>query len=309
MALKLPRKSFAWLTPFVLLIFAVSALAQSEKPVSPAEQLVKLNVIVTDRSDRAVEDVRKEDLQLLEDGAAQIITYFGRDERPVTCGFVIDASGSVRRILPELIDSAKLAAAGLRDRDEGFVARFVDTFQIKQEMTTDREAITDTLDDIYVQGGQTAFLDAVEKSLQYLEDNQSGDANSRRQILVLVTDGEDRGKTKDSKTILTRVRQSKVQIFVLALTKVSSLQSSAKKAVGLLNDFAEQSGGRAFFPESSSALPDAAREIARDLHTQFVVGYAAGNKSMTERRIQAKWIGRGDQGNRKVITRPIVIGK
>jgi Ca-activated chloride channel family protein len=294
---------------FVLLIFAVSALAQSEKPISPAEQLVKLNVIVADRSDRAVEDVRKEDLQVLEDGAAQIISHFGRDERPVTCGFVIDASGSVRRILPDLIDSAKLTAAGLRDGDESFVARFVDTFQIKQEMTADREAITDTLDDIYVQGGQTAFLDAVEKSLQYLEDNQSGDANSRRQILVLVTDGEDRDKTKDSKAILTRVRQSNVQVFVLALTKFSGLQSSGKRAVELLNNLAEQSGGRAFFPETTSGLPDAAREIARDLHTQFVIGYPAANKSITERRIQAKWIGRSDQGNRKVITRPIVIGK
>jgi Ca-activated chloride channel homolog len=303
-----PRKHFSQITFFGFLIFVVSALAQSEKPAVPAESLAKINVIVTDRAERAVDDVRKEDLQVTEDGAGQAISYFARDERPITCGLVIDASGSVRRILGQLIDSAKLAAAGLREGDEGFVARFVDRdiFQIKQELTSDLESVADTLDDVYVEGGQTAVHDALDKTLKYFEENQSGQPNSRRQILVLITDGEDRGsRIKDSKEVLARLRQSNVQVFVLGLTKFSGLQSSGKKAIALLEDMADQSGGRAFFPDSPSGLPNAAREIARNLHLQFVVGYAS-NKSMGERRIQAKWIGRSDQGNRKVITKPLV---
>jgi Ca-activated chloride channel homolog len=306
----LPREPFAQLTIFILLILAVSVFAQSEKPSGPAEQLVKINVIVTDRADHVVEDVRKEDLQVVEDGAAQTIAYFARDDRPVTCGFVIDASGSVRRILFQLIESAKLAAAGLRAGDEGFVARFVDrdNFQIKEELTTDREAIIDSLDGIYVEGGQTAVHDAIDKALKYLEDNQSGEPNSRRQILILVTDGEDRGsRMKESKELLARLRQTNVQVFVLALTKFSGLQSSGKKAVDLLGNIADQSGGRALFPETPGGLPEAAREIARNLHGQFVVGYSSG-KSIGERRIQAKWIG-GDQSNRRVITKPVVSPK
>ena len=305
----LARKPFTQLTIVLFLIFAVTALAHNEKPAAPAEQLVKVNVIVTDRTDRAVEDVHKEDLQVTEDGSGQTISSFARDERPVTCGFLIDASGSVRRILFQLIDSAKLAAAGLRDGDEGFVARFVDrdNFQIKQELTNDREVIADALDDIYVEGGQTAVHDAVDHALKYMENNQSGEPNSRRQILILVTDGEDRAsRIKDSKEILARLRQTNVQVFVLALTKFSGLQSSAKKAINLLSDMAEQSGGQAFFPDTAGGLPNAAREIARELHMQFVIGYASGNKSMGERRIQAKWIGRSEQGNRKVITKPVI---
>ena len=313
MTLKLlPRKPFAQITIFILLILAVSVFAQSEKPSGPAEQLAKINVIVTDRADHVVEDVRKEDLQVVEDGAAQTIAYFARDDRPVTCGFVIDASGSVRRILFQLIDSAKLAAAGLREGDEAFVARFVDrdNFQIKEELTADREAIMDSLDGIYVEGGQTAVHDALDKALKYLEDNQSGGPNSRRQILILVTDGEDRGsRIKESKEVLARLRQTNVQVFVLALTKFSGLQSSGKKAVDLLDSIAQESGGRAFFPETVAGLPEAGREIARNLHGQFVVGYSSANKSIGERRIQAKWIGRGDQPNRKVITKPVVSPK
>lgn len=269
-----------------------------------------MNVLVTDRADRAVDDVRTEDLQLIENGTTQKLTHFARDERPITCGFLIDASGSVRRILNYLIDSAKLAAEGLKPGDEAFVARFVgpEMFQIKEPMTTDRESIADALDDIYVEGGQTAVHDAIDKALKYLEENRTGDANSRRSVLVLVTDGEDRAsKIKDAKEILARARQSNVQIFVLGLTKFSGLQSSGSKATALLNGLAEQTGGRAFFPEAASNLPDGARELARELHTQFTVGYPANDNSpAVERRIQVKWVGQNEAGKRKVIARPVI---
>ncbi|HEY6045661.1 MAG TPA: hypothetical protein VIU65_03605, partial [Pyrinomonadaceae bacterium] len=82
---QIPRQPFCQLTFLGFLIFVVSALAQGEKPV-PAETLARINVTVTDRADRAVEDVRKDDLQVTEDGAPQTIAYFERDERPITCG-------------------------------------------------------------------------------------------------------------------------------------------------------------------------------------------------------------------------------
>lgn len=293
--------------PAVLLVVLVISTSTGFAQPDNADRIVKLNVIVTDRADRAVDDVRQEDLQLTENGLARTLTHFGRDERPLTVGFVIDASGSVRRILNYLIDSAKLAADGLKPGDEAFVARFVgaEMFQIKEPMTTDRESIADALDDIYVEGGQTAVHDAIDKALNYLEENRSGDAKERRSVLVLVTDGEDRAsKLKDGKAILARARQSDVQIFVLGLTKFSGLQSSGSKATSLLNGLSEQSGGRAFFPESASGLPDAARELARELHMQFRIGYAADDKNPSvDRRVQLKWIGQND-GKRKVIARP-----
>lgn len=298
---------------FLLAIIFVSVsavFAQAAPPAPSSETLIKFNVIVTDRLDRAVDDVRKEDLQVTENGAARTLTHFARDERPLTVGFVIDASGSVRRILNYLIDSAKLAAEGLKPGDEAFVARFVgpETFQIKEPMTTDRGSIEDALDDIYVEGGQTAVHDALDKALTYLEEDRSGDAKTRRSVLVLVTDGEDRAsKIKDAKAILARARQSDVQIFVLGLTKFSGLQSSGSKAMSLLSGLSEQSGGHAFFPVSASGLPEAAREVARELHTQFTVGYVADDKAAgLERRVQVKWVGQNEAGKRKVIVRPVV---
>lgn len=299
------------LSLLAIIVISVSAGFAQAQPAAPsAEKLIQFNVIVTDAQERAADDVRKEDLQVTENGAVRTLTHFARDERPLTVGFVIDASGSVRRILNYLLDSAKIAAEGMKPGDEAFVARFVgaETFQIKEPMTTDHGSISDALDDIYVEGGQTAVHDALDKALTYLEEDRSGDAKTRRSVLVLVTDGEDRAsKIKDAKAILARARKSDVQVFVLGLTKFSGLQSSGSKALSLLNGLAEQSGGRAFFPASASGLPEAAREVARELHTQFTIGYVADDNAVgLERRVQVKWVGQNDAGKRKVIVRPVV---
>ena len=308
-----PRTGFARrpkrLASSLALLFFVP-LVYAQEQTTQTQQLVKVSVIVTDRG-QSIADVRKEDLQMIEDGVPQTVSYFAKDERPITCGLVIDGSGSVRRILMGLIDAAKSVVKGLDARDEGFVARFVgrDNFQIKQEITSDGKSIEDALDDIYVEGGQTALLDAVDNALKYLNEQRPADVNSRRRVLILVTDGEDRGsRLNDSKAMLARLRQSDVQVFVIGLTKFSGLQSSGGKAIDLLNGMAEQTGGRALFPDFDSGLPDVAARIARDLHMQYLIGYSAANRSGAEHKVQVKWIGQ-EQGKRKVIVRPSIWNK
>jgi Ca-activated chloride channel family protein len=302
-------------TAFIALLCLVSTIAiQAQVPAPPpqADQMVRLSVIITDRSGHSVFDVRKEDLQLLVNGTPQTLEYFARDERPLTCGFVIDASGSVRRILPSLLGAAKTIVAGLRPADEAFVARFVgrDNMHFVLGVTSDREAVAAALNDIYVEGGQTAVIDAVDRALKYLDENRATDP-SRRRVLVLISDGEDRAsRMNDPKALFSVLRNGDVQIFVVGLTKFSSLESPAGKAINLLNGMAEQSGGRAFFPESSSDVPDSARAISHDLLAQFVIGYRAGNKSAAqEPKVQVKWVGQAEAGNRKFIVHQSVVTK
>jgi Ca-activated chloride channel homolog len=301
-------------TTFIALLCLVSTFAiQAQTPASsPQAELVRLSVIVTDRSGHSVFDVRKEDLQLLVNGAPQPIEYFARDERPLTCGFVIDASGSIRTILPNLLGTAKAIAAGLRPADEAFVERFVgrDNIHIVREATSDLDDVNAALNDIYVEGGQTAVIDAVDQALKYLNEFRKADP-SRRRVLVLITDGEDRAsRMNDPKALFSVLENSDVQVFVVGLTKFTRLESPASKAIALLNGMAEHSGGRAYFPESSSDLPDSARAISHDLLAQFVIGYRADNKpAKQEPKVQVKWSGQAETGNRKIIFRRSMVTK
>jgi Ca-activated chloride channel family protein len=49
--------------------------------------------------------------------------------------------------------------------------------------------------------------------------------------------------------------------------------------VNLINKLATETGGRAFFPQSLSELPQIANEIVRDLRTQYVIAYNPTNKA------------------------------
>jgi len=49
--------------------------------------------------------------------------------------------------------------------------------------------------------------------------------------------------------------------------------------VALINKLASETGGRAFFPESVSELPQIANEIVRDMRTQYVIAYNPTNKT------------------------------
>jgi len=83
-------------------------------------------------------------------------------------------------------------------------------------------------------------------------------------------------------------------------------KSPREKAVNLINKLATETGGRAFFPDSLSEVPQIANEIVRDLRTQYVLSYNPTNKNPdgTYRAIRVSV----DQGNstekRIALTRP-----
>jgi len=103
--------------------------------------------------------------------------------------------------------------------------------------------------------------------------------------LVVVTDGEDRASYYQESQLIQRLREEDVQIFVIGF--VSELdadkglirKSPREKAVNLINKLASETGGRAFFPQSLSELPQIANEIVRDLRTQYVISYDPTNKA------------------------------
>jgi Ca-activated chloride channel homolog len=49
--------------------------------------------------------------------------------------------------------------------------------------------------------------------------------------------------------------------------------------MNLLNKLATETGGRAFFPQSISEMPEIANAIVRDLRTQYVLSYNPTNKA------------------------------
>ena len=144
----------------------------------------------------------------------------------------------------------------------------------------------DGLENLYVEGGQTAIIDAVYLSAEHVaEYKKGGDNDRRRRALILVTDGEDRNSFYKEPQLFQRLREADVQIYVIGfineLDKDAGFirKSPRDKAVNLINKLATDTGGRAFFPQSISELPGIANAIVRDLRTQYVLSYEPTNKT------------------------------
>ena len=251
-------------------------------------ELVTLNVRVIDRNNRPIGDVRQSEFHVLEDGVPQPIEYFTREEVPISYGLAVDTSGSMRSQLQSVIDAGKTIINTNRKGDEAFLVRFISSDKIEtvQDFTSNQEYLIDGLDSFYVEGGQTAVIDAVYLTADHVAEYKKGDDNDRRRrALIVITDGEDRSSFYSPEKLFARLREADVQIYVIGfvneLDKEGGLirKSPRDKAVNLLNKIASETGGRAFFPQSLSELPQIANEIVRDLRTQYVVAYNPSNKA------------------------------
>ena len=251
-------------------------------------ELVQLHVRVIDRNNRPINNVPQGDFHVYEDGVPQKIEAFTREEVPISYGLAVDTSGSLRSQLQSVIDAGKTIINSNKQGDETFLVRFISSDKIEtvQDFTANKELLTDGLDSFYVEGGQTAIIDAVYLSAEHVSRYRKDDSSDRRRrALIVITDGEDRNSFYKQDQLFSLLREEDVQIFVIGfvneLDKEEGLirKSPREKAVSLIKKLATETGGRAYFPESTADLPKIAEDIIKDLRTQYVIAYNPTNKT------------------------------
>jgi Ca-activated chloride channel family protein len=259
----------------------------SDEIIKVDTELVNLNVRVIDRNNRPINTVQQRDFKIYEDGVPQKIDFFSRAEVPTNYALVIDNSGSLRQQLDKVVEAGKILVNANRPDDETMLIRFVgkEKIEIKQEFTPSKEDLIYELDNLYIEGGQTAIIDAVYLAVENVDEYERSKKfeNSKRRALVLVSDGEDRNSYYNEKQLFELLRESEVQIYVIGfvgdLSKEGGFISKSPqgKAKDFLERIAKETGGKAWFPGSASELPELAREISSELRTQYSIGYIPSN--------------------------------
>jgi Ca-activated chloride channel family protein len=251
--------------------------------------LVNLQVRVIDRFNSPVNSVRQEDFKVYEDGVLQPIFQITREEVPISYGLAVDNSGSMRSQIDKVIEAAKDIVNSNKPGDETFLVRFIDSSKIEtlQDFTPSKQALMDALDSMFIEGGQTAIVDAVYLSSEHVSKYKKSDFDDRRRrALILVTDGEERNSFYNKEQLFSKLREEDVQIFIIGFVNELDKdngglirKSSREEAVNFINRLAKETGGRAFFPNSLSELPSISNEIIRDLRTQYIISYNPTNKN------------------------------
>lgn len=276
--------------------------AGQEETIRVDSDLVSLSVRVTDEQHRPINNLRREDFRILEDGEPQTISFFSTDEAPLSYGLVVCYSGTARAQIAQVIAAGKLMVDGNRPGDETFVARLTSNArpQIQWDFTADRKVLSETLDALSTGTTARTLVDAVYLSVEHVAQNSMssrGEANSdgaaarrrtlRRRALVLITDGEDRHSFYTQEQLFALLRREEVQIYIVGFIgelKTESgggvaVRSRRAQSVAFMNRLAADTGGRVFYPNSAQDLPLVAAEITRDLRTQYTLGYSPTNKA------------------------------
>jgi len=236
--------------------------------------LVQINVTVTDPLNRFVTGLEKEHFRLFEDKTEQVITDFSSEDAPLSIGLVFDTSGSMGSKLQKSRQAAAQFFKTANPEDEFFLVEFNDRPTLVQGFTTDTEDLQNRL--TFTQSkGRTALLDGV-----YLSMNQMKKARNPRKAILIISDGGDNSSRYTESEIKNAVREADVQIYAIGIFEPMSSRGRTPEEMtgpGLLNEIAEQTGGRSFQVENLNELPDIAAKIGIELRNQYVLYYTPKN--------------------------------
>ncbi len=258
--------------------FAVRAQQEAPPLFRTDTRVVVCNTTVVDKSGHLVTDLNRDDFTVFENGVAQKISDFKREDVPVSLGLIIDNSGSMRS-KRAAVEAASLAL--VRDSnpdDEVFIVNFNDEpfldLPNQKNFTNDIREMEEALTRIDSRGG-AAMRDAIRTSIDHLLEN----ANREKKVLVLVTDGVDNASIIPQEKLIKAAQQSGVLIYAVGLLE-EEVRSDAAKAKHELTQLADTTGGEVYFPKDVSEVEPIAHVVAHDIRNQYTIQYTPSNSSM-----------------------------
>jgi Ca-activated chloride channel family protein len=279
------RRNVGWVLVTGLAAF-LAAQAQGPvtprtKPLSPEigkrpsslrvdTRLVLVPVAVCDPMNHPVTGLEKEHFRVFDEKVEQTVTHFAMDDEPVAVGLLFDTSGSMGPKLRRARDAAAAFFATANLDDEFFLVEFADQPRLVVPLTRDTNEIQTQL--TFAQSkGRTALLDALMLSLQEMQRS-----TKKRKALLIISDGGDNSSRYSETEVRNRVRESDVIVYAIGVFEGYGARSRTPEesaGPGLLNELAEQTGGRQF-PADSFELPDIAAKIGIELRNRYVLGFS-----------------------------------
>lgn len=268
----------------------VARPAQPGQSIVSNVRLVDILFSVVNRRQKFVTDLDQADFKVSEDNQLQQIRFFSRQtDLPLRIALLLDTSNSIRERLTFEQDAAVnfLYNVMRPDRDQAFLMTFDAEPEIILDYTNDMDKLRDTIQ-AQRAGGGTALYEAIIKASDKLAKaplTKNADPDVRR-ILVVISDGEDNlsGHTRVD-AIEAAQRAGTVMYPVSTSTEWVSADPSndmqkrmdrkimKNEGDKVLEAFADETGGRAFFPYHVDDVAQSFLDIGTELRSQYSLAY------------------------------------
>ena len=279
---------------------------QDQNERDKATETLKVNVDVVqlffnvkDKKGGLIPSLGKEAFDVLEDGKPQTIKYFTAESNlPLTLGILIDASGSQARVLDmEKQVGASFLSEILRPKDEAFVISFDVDVNLLQDFTNNTHRLKNALDSAKINapmgscggtpglgGGPipcngspkgTLLYDAV-----YLASHDDLSKEVGRKAMILLTDGEDQGSQLKNRDAIEAAQKADSIVYVLLIADRGFYGLSGYSGDNEMKKLCSETGGRVIeVGNKMEKLKDAFDQIARELRSQYNIGYTPTNRA------------------------------
>ena len=261
-------------------------------PIVSTTGLVHLVATVMDRRHEFVTDLDQADFKVLEDGAPQEIRYFGRDtDLPLRIGILLDTSNSIRPRLEFEKEAANdfLQHVIRRNKDLAFLMTFDNEPEVIQDYTGDLALLSDAIRKQRA-GGGTALDDAIYRAAEKLSNPPlpKGPNPEVRRVLIVISDGDDNLSDHAlSESVEAAIRAEAAIYCVSTNTDWLAIDGDKPRKMHVeggdkvLEEFADQSGGRVFYPYKVDDLAQSFVDIGTELRSQYFIAYSPSNPQST----------------------------
>jgi len=292
---------------------AQAAPAQPNQSIRTDVNLVDVLFTVVDRKNKMVSDLSQGNFTVFDDGKPQEIRFFSQQtDLPLRVGLLLDTSNSIRQRLQFEQEAAIdfLFNVIRRGKDEAVLVTIDDQPEVIQDFTGDMDMLRNAIQRQRA-GGATALYDAIFQTCTQLLQHAplTNTSNDVRRVLVVISDGEDTLSHHSRGEALEIAQRAGIVIYTISSntdwivtdqeTKAStSFDRKFEKGPGdkVLEQFAEDSGGRAFFPYRVDDLAQSFAQIGNELRSQYSLAYTLPNGQLTDGKFHSIRIAVGEKG-------------
>src|SRR6202795_448900 len=271
---------------------------QAPQRIIQVVNLVDVLFTVLNRRNKLVPDLQKEDFQIFDEKSPQEIRYFSKQtDLPLRIGMLVDTSNSIRdRIKFEQDASINFLFSVLRrGRDEAFVMTFDDEPQVVQAFTSDAGLLRDQIMQTRAGGGTAiydAIYDACQNQLSHPPRPPGDQPDVVRRVMILISDGDDNLSTHTRGEAIEMAQRTSVVIYTISTStqwiqlsqtdpdKAANRKTHLNEGDKVLQDLAEQTGGRAFYPYHVDDLDQSFQDIGDELRNQYSIAYNPTNGTL-----------------------------
>ena len=246
--------------------------------------LVNLTFSVRDSAGALVENLAKDDVEVLEDAVPQKISFFSRSvDLPLTLGLVVDFSSSQHHFYKKHSHDLEVFLKNvLGPKDRVFLVCFGNHLRLASDFSQSGPELLQRLNAFDEGDTNVSEIGPLEKrilgtafydSIYYSVVEKLAGENGRRALLVF-SDGEDNSSSHDMMSAIDAAQAANVPIFTIRYTEMSHGKLTARNQYGIrvMDRIAKETGGRHF--DAGTISPYVYfNEIATELRTSYELAY------------------------------------